>query len=394
MRVLIVTKIFPNALEPLSSPFNRQQFDALAKICDVQLLATIPWFPGAQWLGRWSAAGRLTGVPDAERIGAIEVEHPRFLFVPKIGHAWSGPLYAASLARRVLAARERIDVILGSWAYPDGWAAVTLGRMLGIPAVVKLHGSDMNVVAQMAGPRRRLQSALPRAARVVAVSRSLAERARELGVAPARVEIVQNGVDTSLFHPRDRGQARALLGLPQHARVITYVGRLEPQKGVLDLLEAFAAVRRLRPETLLALVGTGPSEQAALAGSAEGVVVAGAQPLARVPEWIAAADLLTLPSWNEGMPNVVLEALASGRRVVATDVGGIPEIISAPELGELVPRRQPTALAQALLRAIDVEVDPLEIVARSGVKSWQHSAGLLADVLERARSAGDLRRAA
>src|SRR5690606_40382890 len=101
MRVLIVTKIFPNALEPLSSPFNRQQFAALAKLCDVHVLATIPWFPGASWFGRWSAAGRLTAVPARERIGTLEVEHPRFLFVPKVGHSLSGWLYAASLYGRL-----------------------------------------------------------------------------------------------------------------------------------------------------------------------------------------------------------------------------------------------------------------------------------------------------
>jgi teichuronic acid biosynthesis glycosyltransferase TuaC len=122
--------------------------------------------------------------------------------------------------------------------------------------------------------------------------------------------------------------------------------------------------------------------------------LAGPQPLARVPEWVAAADVVTLPSWNEGMPNVVLEALASGRRVVATDVGGIPEVLSLPELGELVPKRQPTALTGALLRALEVDYDPLHITAHSGVRSWAHSARQLADVLERARGAGDLRRAA
>jgi teichuronic acid biosynthesis glycosyltransferase TuaC len=392
MRVLIVTKIFPNAVEPLSSPFNRQQFDALATICEVRLLATIPWFPGAQWLGRWSAAGRLIDVPEREQIGELLVEHPRFLFVPRVGHAFSGLLYAASLARRVIEAREQIDVILGSWAYPDGWAAVTLGRMLGIPAVVKLHGSDMNVVARMPGPRRRLRSILPRAARVVAVSRSLAERARELGVPPERIEVVRNGVDTELFHPRDRGQARAALGLPPGARVITYVGRLEQEKGVGDLLAAFSSVHRERPDTVLALVGSGAAEHEARAQA--GVVVAGSQPLARVADWIAAGNLVSLPSWNEGMPNVVLEALACGRRVVATDVGGIPEILSDPGLGELVPRRDPASLAHALLRALEADAEPDQIVARSGVRSWAHSARQLADVLERARGVRAMRRAA
>jgi glycosyltransferase involved in cell wall biosynthesis len=390
MRVLIVTKIFPNALEPLSSPFNRQQFHALAKLCEARVLATIPWFPGAEWLKRWSAAGRLTQVPERERIDELEVEHPRFLFVPKIGHGINGPLYAASLLRRVQ--RERVDLILGSWAYPDGYAAVLLGRMLGLPTVVKLHGSDMNVVARMAGPRKRVAWALSRATRVVAVSGALAERAREAGVDDARIDVVMNGVESNLFHPRDRGLARAALKLPADAPIITYVGRLEREKGIYELLDAFEKVRAARPNALLAVVGVGTASGRAKALS--GTVLAGAQPLERVAEWMAAADVVTLPSWNEGMPNVVLEALASGRRVVATRVGGIPEVLGDPKLGELVPRRNRAALAAALIRALDTPYLPEEIARRAGVRSWEQSAGELLAVLERAHDERALWRAA
>src|ERR1700722_12682508 len=98
MRVLIVTKIFPNRVEPLSSPFNRQQFARLAQLCDVRVLATIPWFPGARSFSKWSRAGRLFDVPAEETIDGVEVRHPRFLFVPRVAPALSGPLYTASLA--------------------------------------------------------------------------------------------------------------------------------------------------------------------------------------------------------------------------------------------------------------------------------------------------------
>ena len=155
MRVLILTKIFPNRAEPRSSPFNRQQFAALSRLCDAEILATIPWFPGASAFARWSRAGRLLDVPDSEIIEGITVRHPRYVFLPKV-HAVAGPLYAASLARAAMKYDGRVDVVLGSWAYPDGFAAVALARLLGVPAVIKLHGSDMNVVAELAGPRRLL----------------------------------------------------------------------------------------------------------------------------------------------------------------------------------------------------------------------------------------------
>src|SRR5580693_6828761 len=127
MRVLILTKIFPNSVEPLSSPFNRQQFAQLARLCEVQILATIPWFPGARAAARWSTAGRLSDVPGKERINDIDVQHPRFAFVPGFP-GLSGPLYAASLLPTALQHRGRVDVVLGSWAYPDGFAAVVLAE--------------------------------------------------------------------------------------------------------------------------------------------------------------------------------------------------------------------------------------------------------------------------
>src|SRR5262249_19560431 len=163
---LVVTKIFPNALEPLSAPFNRQQLAALGRKCDVEVLATIPWFPGASLAGRLSATGRLAGVPQRDRIDGLEVAHPRTLYVPRVGHALSAGLYAASVLPALLRRRGRFDVLLGSWAYPDGVAAVALGRVLGVPTVVKLHGSDIDVLAARPSLRRQLALALPRAARV------------------------------------------------------------------------------------------------------------------------------------------------------------------------------------------------------------------------------------
>ncbi len=389
MRVLVVTKIFPNSLEPLSAPFNRQQFAALARRpgCEVEILATIPWFPGARAFSRWSSAGRLGGVPRRETIAGLAVEHPRYFYVPKVGHAISGGLYAASLLPAALARRGRHDVVLGSWAYPDGAAAVILARLLGIPAVVKLHGSDMNVIAEMPGPRRAMRALLPRAARVVAVSRGLGEAAERLGVPKDRIDLVQNGVDSSLFFPRPRAEARAALGLAADRRWLLYVGRLEKTKGVVDLLAAFGRLAAQHPEVSLALVGDGGAraECAALAAPhGDRVVFAGPQPLEQVPVWMAACDVLTLPSWNEGTPNVLLEALACGRRVVATAVGGCPDVVSSPALGSLVAARDVAALAGALAAAACASYDPGAVAEAGARGGWDDSAARLHASLARA----------
>lgn len=387
MRVLAITKIFPNSAEPLSAPFNRQQFAALSKLCQLEVLATIPWFPGAGLLARWSSAGKVAQLPARETIEGMEVRHPRTLFVPRTAHVTWGPLYAASLAPLYLRYRGKVDVVLGSWAYPDGFAAVAFAEALGVPAVVKLHGSDINVIAQMPGPKRLLSWILPRASRVVAVSAELGRKVAELGVPAERIALVGNGIDGEKFRVRPRAEAQARCKLTGGAPTIVYVGNLKEEKGVLDLADAFLELRKTQPHARLVLVGGGAMRGALeqkLAGVGAQAVLAGPQPLEDIPHWMAAADVVALASWNEGTPNVLLEALACGRRVVATRVGGVPDVVTKPLQGELVEARHVAALAAALGRALTTPYDPAEVAASRSGASWGASAAALHRVLAEA----------
>jgi glycosyltransferase involved in cell wall biosynthesis len=387
VRVLAITKIFPNAAEPLSAPFNRQQFAALREICDLEVMATIPWFPGAGLLSKWSSAGKLASVPRRETIAGIDVTHPRTLFFPKLAHSTWGPLYAASIAPLLLPHRGKFDVVLGSWAYPDGFAAIVAGKLLGIPSVVKLHGSDINLISKIPGSRRMMSWALPRAARIVAVSRPLGDEVISLGVPSDRVKIVMNGVDGDLFRPGDRAAARAQLDLSPDQPLAIYVGNLKPEKGVVDLGRAWSKVVDRIPNATLLVIGDGPLKgelEAVTASLGERVRLIQRQPLDRIPLYMAAADILVLPSHFEGTPNVVLEALASGRRVVATRVGGVPDLITSDTLGALVPPGDPDALAQGIVTALRSPYDPNE-VARLGARGgWAASASALHAVLAEA----------
>jgi teichuronic acid biosynthesis glycosyltransferase TuaC len=386
VRVLAITKIFPNQAEPLSAPFNRQQFAALARRCELEVAATIPWFPGAGLLARWSSAGKLAKVPRREEIAGIAVTHPRTLFFPRLAHGAWGPLYAASIAPGLRRYRGKVDVVLGSWAYPDGFAAVIAGLLLGVPSVVKLHGSDINVMAKLPGPRRQTAWALSRAARVVAVSRALADEVVALGVPRDRIAVVMNGVDAALFHVRDRAAARSALGLPGGPLAL-YVGNLKPEKGVLDLVQAWEAVVRAVPEARLAIVGGGPLRATLDAALPPRATLFGAQPLDQIPTWMAACDILVLPSHVEGTPNVVLEALACGRRVVASAVGGVPDLITGDALGALVPPQQPDALAAALTQALRTGYAAEEVAEAGAHGGWEASAAALHAVLVAAADA-------
>jgi teichuronic acid biosynthesis glycosyltransferase TuaC len=344
-------------------------------------MATIPWFPGAGLLSKWSSAGKLSAVPRRERIEGLEVTHPRTLFFPRLAHVAWGPLYAASIAPALARYRGKIDVVLGSWAYPDGFAAILAARILGVPAVVKLHGSDINQLAKLPGPRAMLSWSLPRAAHVVAVSKALASEVIALGVKPDRVSVVMNGVDSTRFYPQDRLAARAALGVSATARLALYVGNLKPEKGVGELARAWPLVTRQLPQAELAVVGGGALHADVVAHAGERVVMVGPQPPDRVAQWLAACDVLVLPSHSEGTPNVVLEALASGRMVVASAVGGIPDLITSAALGTLVPAKNSEALAEALVATLPRSYDP-GVVARLGARGgWAASAEALYGVL-------------
>ena len=389
LRVLIITKIFPNAEEPLSAPFNRQQFAALSRRCDVEVLATIPWFPAARLFRRWSSAGRLNAVPARETIDGVAVGHPRFFYIPRFAPGLMGAFYAASILPAVLRRRGQFDVILGSWAYPDGVAALALAHLAGAPAVIKLHGSDIDVLATRFGARQNMRMALPHADRVVAVSRALGEKAIALGVSRARLDVVPNGVDGDLFRPQDRTAARQALGHgDDHRRWLLFVGRIEEAKGALDLCRAFAAsAAAAESKATLVMVGAGKGLGACKAVTehlGQRALFVGEKQHREVAQWMAACDTLVLPSHHEGTPNVVLEALACGRRAIGADVGGIPEVISSPELGELVAVGDVPALAAALDRAAVRTYDAAAVAALGGRRDWDESAARLEAVLVRA----------
>lgn len=360
MRILFLSSLCSTPLLPHRSPGNARILRALRGVADCRTIIPLPWRPN--WLARLTPQWRATSsIPAMERDadGAL-VLHPRTLYVPRVGRTLYGALYAASLARvvRKEVARFQPDVILSAWAYPDGTAAVALGRALGVPVVVRTMGSDINHVAQRPGRRFQIRWALRRAGRVVAVSRALADRIGDLGVPRERIAIIPTGVDRSVFHPVDRRHARQALGLSD-GPVVLVPARLSPEKGLVHLMEAMSLSRQRCPATLL-LVGDGSQRRLLENEAAQrrlNVRFEGFQAEARMPLYYAAADVVCLPSLEEGWPDVLMESFACGCPVVATHVGGVPDILALTGAGRLVPPAQAAPLANALCETLGRDWD-------------------------------------
>ncbi len=376
MRVLAITNLYPRSGHDTLAPFNRQQFLAMAASHTLAVVAPVPWTEEIRDCRSGLRFARAYRSPDG-----IEVRHPRFYFPPKLFRSSYGRFYLASIRREVLrlAKEFRPEVILGCWAHPDGWAAVKLAKEIGIPAVVKVVGSDVLVIKGSAR-RERMIEGLLRADAVVAVSRDLGERVASLGIPSDRIHIVYNGMDSSLFRPGIRADARARLGLPSSRPIVLFVGNLLMSKGVGVLAEAMAILTRRGVVPLCLFVGHGQDElklrtMIQRLGLGGVTILAGSKPHGELADWYHACDVVALPSFSEGIPNVLLETAACGRPFVATRVGGIPEI-AGDSTCRLVPPGDPEAVALAI-----AEILTWGPVPATSMPSWDDSAGHLTDVL-------------
>lgn len=260
--------------------------------------------------------------------------------------------YARLLADGLRLAREA-DVVYAHYLFPTGAVAATIRRRTGLPYVVTAHGGDVRNLERRA-VRRGTEAALGGASAVIAVSGYLAGELAASGMRLPPVHVINMGVDLERFRPAPRDEARAALGLPADGPLVLAVGGLTPRKDPLTLLQAFARVRAERPDARLALVGDGPLAGAVRAGAARlgvagALTMPGALPHEAVPAWFAACDLLSVVSRVEPLGQVALEALASGRPVVATAVGGTAEVVPAPAAGAVVRPGDPRAAAAAML---------------------------------------------
>ncbi len=313
-----------------------------------RVVAPVPWFPFN--IKRLSNYSVYSTVPKREVRLDIQIFHPRYPVLPKIGMSLS-PILLAGFTYRYLKSIQRdgydFDIIDSHYFYPDGVAAVILGKLLDKPVMLTARGSDINLISNYYIPRKLIQWAANSAQQVATVSHSLKDGLMELGVDGSRIDVFRNGVDLVKFRPLDRDAIRDEMGLSQFT--ILSVGNLIELKGHHLIIEALKDL----PGMMLIIVGEGVMRGrlesiASDYGVNDRVRIFNNVSQSELCKLYNAADILALASSREGMANVLLEALACGTPVIATDVGGNSEIITSSDVGLIISARTPNAIVSGI----------------------------------------------
>jgi glycosyltransferase involved in cell wall biosynthesis len=378
MKIAVVTRYFPSSAEPWQGRSAYQTLRIIARQAEVEV-----FYPNAQYPSLLKPRSRVFDKLDTTwKPADVKASYYDFPALPLVSRPVNGWLAARTLLPHVRAFAP--DVIFSCFLYPDGYAALKIGQALNVPTVAQSIGSDINNIGDRISAMHT-RRVLRESSFLVTVSSDLREKAIAMGASRERSRTILNGCDLSVFHVRDRQEARKKLDIAPTAQAVVYIGRMDVRKGLRELVEAGAALHPTHPNLQVYLVGAGPDlpviQNAIEAHSAASYIHAlPACAFDDVAVWMAAADLVTLPSYMEGCPNVVLEAQACGRPVVATLVGGIPEIMSDAS-GRLVPPADAAALAEAIGAVLDKSWNADEISAQRS-RSWNAVAAELFDVFE------------
>jgi teichuronic acid biosynthesis glycosyltransferase TuaC len=354
IRLLTFSTLYPNTARPNHGVFVENRLRHLLASGEVTstVVAPVPYFPTDH--PRFGVWGRYAAAPTAETRHGIEVLHPRFPSIPKIGMSVAALLMYRAMVpvlRRLLAAGRRFDAIDAHYFYPDGVAAVWLGRRFGLPVVVTARGSDVTQLPQYPIPRRLIGAVIARSAAMITVSAGLKDALLALGAPANKVTVLRNGVDTVLFHPpSDRDALRRDLGLTR--KTLISVGLLVDRKGHHRTIEAMTKL----PDFELMIAGEGPERgrltaSIARLGLSDRVRLLGARPHAELPALYGAADASVLASSREGWANVLLESMACGTPVVASNIPGNPEVVRTRDAGLITADNTPDGIV-ASVRAL------------------------------------------
>ncbi|GHE89377.1 glycosyltransferase [Thalassotalea profundi] len=350
--ILIITNLYPVPWGPNRASFNKQQFDLIEKQRPVKIIILLAW---KEWFSHRK-----------ECIGTNNIKYCPYFYIPKVGRRLVPLFQFVSLCFLIPWIRQqKATVLMASWGFPDAIAASMVNKFLQLPFFVKVHGTDVNENVKYSARSSLMKKWLNKAKRIFCASNALASELSSQGIEKEILVVNYNGVNPKLFYP--------LVSKPK-CQSFVFVGSLIPTKGVNELLSAFMICHEKLPDLTLDILGEGPMKNVLIdkikANNLQHVIkLHGSVPLPTVADYIRSASALVLPSYREGVPNVLLESFACGTPVIATCVGGIPEVVNE-DVGILVEDKNSEQLANAMLEALNKNWCNEKILSHAAQFDW------------------------
>lgn len=375
MKILVFTTLYPNSVQANHGIFVEKRLLELLKRFDIdaRVVAPVPWYP--RWLANRRNLPNYHEIPEVETRNGIEVTHPRYPVIPGISWRFAPTVLFHFCKSSVERIRQTFyfDLIDAHFVFPDGVAGARIAKKIGVPCFLTARGSDINESPRYVLPRQYIKRTIRNVSHFVAVSNRLKHRLIGLGADSARISVLPNGVDTEIFSPDQSGSN--LSGYETYKPYLLSVGSLRELKGHHLVIEALATTPGLENYALL-IAGEGEWRNALQRliekfSLQNRVRLIGDIENSALPSLYSEAEAFILASRNEGCPNVLLEALACGTPVVASDVGAVPDLLPDELRTFMIKNREPALIGKSILACLAAGVSREMIRTYAKTLNWE-----------------------
>jgi len=379
--ILNIVDSLPSHDEPSLWIFVFKQAQSLSRRCKITVIAPVMVPPP---LPKYAAEKRQIeeNHPYTGKIDDVRFYQPRYMDLPRGSYRYNDYSRIASIIGCVFRERIPIDFIHAHFAYWPGYAGGIIGKIIRKPVLLTVYGSDIHQMTKPDFPhplwRKRVIATLQMSNRIIAVSNVLKDMITELGYGE-KTNVISNAFVSKNFEVFDKNMCRKSLRLQNDSKILLYIGSMRMVKGTDVGVKAFIKLAQKHKKIIFFLIGDGElrlnlEKVIKKAGLANKAFFLGWLENNELAVYLNAADLLIVPSRNEGRPVVILEALACGTPVVATRVGGIPELIINENLGILIESEDPEALAMGVSRALERNWDREYLHQHAQQFTWEEIA--------------------
>lgn len=377
-KIIIITQLYPNKNQPSKVPFVQEITKALKKHFELVIINPIPWQPKIFFrLG----IKKYFDLPKSTVLNSILVYHPKYFITPKIFRSLYGLMYFFSLFRfmKKIKSEFNFDAILCFWAYPDTFAGYLFGKMFSKKVFSRVHGSDINYFTQYYLRKMMIKHTMNHIEKVFPVANSLSKKMIDIGINPHKIQVITNGYNPNVIMKLEQKESRIHLDIPQNKKILLFVGNIVEVKGLDVLFKAVIRVKNIlrKKDVLIYVVGDGILFNYYIEyikkNNIDDIVRFSGRVLHKeVKYWMNACDIFCLPSYNEGYPNVLVEAAVCGKYCIASNVGDSIEIIDTYGSGEMFNSGDDETLSKLIISGL-TKINNYT-VEQKNIKTWDQIA--------------------